>query len=116
MQEEAQLAKAREEIAQKIAMYSKSHNEFITNISKDIKRIEKSNKRLDKVLDKLETKNIFDHEELHHEILTHEEILAQHKNHKEYYAKQEALDKEHKEANNKLQELNKEIANLKKQL
>jgi len=115
-QRAAKLAEEEKEVAQKIAALNNFHNEFITNITKDTKRIEESNKRLDKIINKLEKENIIDHEELNHEILTHEEILVQHKNHKEHYAKQKIINQEYESVSNELCKLDKEIIGLKQQL
>ena len=112
----ARLAEEEREITQKIATLNNFHNEFIQKINKDIKRIEKSNKRLDKIITKLEKENTIDHEELNREILTHEEILAQHQDHKQHYERQKIINEEYVLVSTELSKLNKEITNLKQQL
>lgn len=110
------LAEEEKEITQRIAALNNFHNEFITNITKDTKRIEESNKRLDKIINKLEKENIIDHEELNREILTHEEIFKLNQTHKVLHENHKKITEEHKQAHTELNELNTAITNLSQQL
>ncbi|MFP3120986.1 hypothetical protein GCO76_06290 [Rickettsia sp. R2] len=109
-------AEKEKEIAQRIAALNNLHNEFIKNITKDTKRIEESNKRLDKIINKLEKENIIDHEELNREILTHEEIFKLNQAYKLLHKNHKKITEEHKQAHTELNELNKTITNLSQQL
>ncbi|KJV96523.1 hypothetical protein RPAAT24_0591 [Rickettsia parkeri str. AT len=91
------LAEEEKEIAQRIAALNNLHNEFIKNITKDTKRIEESNKRLDKIITKLEKENIIDHEELNREILTHEEIFKLNQAYKVLHKNHKKITEEHKQ-------------------
>ncbi|MGX6960924.1 MAG: hypothetical protein ACIPMY_07000 [Rickettsia endosymbiont of Pentastiridius leporinus] len=110
------LADEEKEIAQRMAMLNHSYNEFIKNITKDTKRVEESNKRLDKTINKLETEGVVDHEELNREILTHEEIEELNKGHKKLYENHRKLTEEHKKIHAEVNELNTTIENLKQTL
>ncbi|ABV73898.1 hypothetical protein A1E_04910 [Rickettsia canadensis str. McKiel] len=110
------LAKAEREIVQRIAALNNLHNEFIKDITKDTKRIEESNKRLDKIINKLEKENIIDHEELNRAILTHEEIFKLNQEHKVLNQNHKKITEEHKQAYKELNELNSAITNLTQQL
>ncbi|MFV9900835.1 MAG: hypothetical protein AB8U27_01255 [Rickettsia conorii subsp. raoultii] len=110
------LAEEEKEIAQRITALNNLHNEFIKNITKDTKRIEESNKRLDKIINKLEKENIIDHEELNREILTPEEIFKINQTHKALHENHKKTTEKHKQAHTKLNELNTTITNLSQQL
>ena len=110
------LAEAEREIVQRIAALNNLHNEFIKDITKDTKRIEESNKRLDKIINKLEKENIIDHEELNRAILTHEEIFKLNQEHKVLNQNHTKITEEHKQAYTELNELNSAITNLTQQL
>lgn len=118
--EEAQkaekLAEKERETAQKIAALNNFHNNFVTKIDKNLKQIQEHNSHIDHVLNKLEKEKVIDHEKLDAGILTHAEILSQHKDHKEVYEHHKRTNEEHICVHQELNELNKEITNLKQQL
>ncbi len=116
LQRAIKFAEEEKEIAQRIAALNNFHNEFIKNITKDTKRIEESNKRLDQIINKLEKENIIDHEELNREILTHEEIFKLNQTHKVLHENHKKITEEHKQAHTELNELNTAITNLSQQL
>ncbi|WP_341792155.1 hypothetical protein [Rickettsia endosymbiont of Gonocerus acuteangulatus] len=115
-QKAAKLAEEERETAQKIATLNNFHDNFVTKIDKNLKQTQENNSHIEHVINKLEKEKIIDHEKLDAGILTHEEILSQHKDHKEFYEHHKRTNKEHICVHQELNELNKEITNLKQQL
>ncbi|QQV75646.1 hypothetical protein H6P87_01209 [Rickettsia tillamookensis] len=117
LQRAIKLAEEEKEIAQRIAALNSYYNkEFIPKITKSIEKINEETTELKHTTNKLEKENVIAPDALNSHILTHEEILVQHKEHKELYEQQGKVNKEHESINAELGELNKEIENLNKEL
>ncbi|WP_342270153.1 actin-based motility regulator RoaM [Rickettsia endosymbiont of Orchestes rusci] len=104
------------EAREKILKINNLYKNFKQNIDESIKKVEKENKDLDQITNKLKKENIVDHDLLNSRVLTHEEIKEQHEQHKQKYAYQTKVNEQHKQIHNKLENLNKNIKELKEQL
>ena len=117
LQRVIKLAEEEKEIAQRIAALNRYHNqEFIPKITKSIEKINEETTEIKHTTNKLEKENAVTPDALDSHILTHEEILAQHKEHKQLYEQQSKVNKEHASIRSELGELNKEIENLHQEL